>query len=77
VEVEQVIHDLDEGQIVCLFTVGQPFAASFWQNAAKVEPAQVGLLLADHDPLAVRTLAAAAFGLFADLVEHLKPKAGA
>ena len=33
----------------------------------------IGLLLADHDPLAVRTLAAAAFGLFADLVEHLKP----
>lgn len=33
----------------------------------------IGLLLADHDPLAVRTLAAAAFGLFADLVEHSKP----
>jgi hypothetical protein len=32
----------------------------------------IGLLLVDHDPLAVRTLAAAAFGLFADLVEHSK-----
>lgn len=33
----------------------------------------IGLLFADHDPLAVRTLAAAAFGLFADLVEHSNP----
>jgi hypothetical protein len=31
------------------------------------------LLFADHDPLAIRTLAAAAHGLFADLVEHKHP----
>ncbi len=31
------------------------------------------LLFADHDPLAVRTLAAAAHGILADLVEHKFP----
>lgn len=39
-KVERVVYDLDEGQIVCLFTVDQPLAASFWQNAAEVEPGQ-------------------------------------
>lgn len=39
--VERVIYDLDEDQIVCLFTVNQPLAASFWQNAAEVEPGQI------------------------------------
>ncbi|MGE8436833.1 MAG: hypothetical protein ACN6P2_09875 [Pseudomonas palmensis] len=38
--VERVIYDLDEDQIVCLFTVNQPLAASFWQNAAEVELGQ-------------------------------------
>jgi len=33
----------------------------------------IALLFADHDPLAIRTLAAAAHGLFADLVEHKHP----
>ncbi len=33
----------------------------------------IALLFADHDPLAIRTLAAAAHGLFADLVEHNHP----
>ncbi|VVO95173.1 hypothetical protein PS903_02489 [Pseudomonas fluorescens] len=33
----------------------------------------IALLFADHDPLAVRTLAAAAHGLLADLVEHNQP----
>lgn len=33
----------------------------------------IALLFADHDPLAVRTLAAAAHGLLADLVEHKQP----
>lgn len=33
----------------------------------------IALFFADHDPLAVRTLAAAAHGLFADLVEHKHP----
>ncbi len=40
-EVERIIYDLDEGQIVCLFTVCQPLAGSFWQNAAEVEAGQV------------------------------------
>ncbi|MBS6036499.1 MULTISPECIES: hypothetical protein [Pseudomonas] len=40
-QVERVVYDLDEKQIVCLFTVDQPLAASFWQNAAEVEPGQV------------------------------------
>lgn len=31
------------------------------------------LLFADHDPLAIRTLAAASHGLFADLVENKEP----
>ncbi|MCU0070012.1 hypothetical protein N8H71_00330 [Pseudomonas koreensis] len=33
----------------------------------------ISLFFADHDPLAVRTLAAAAHGLLADLVEHDQP----
>lgn len=40
-QVERVIYDLDDGAFVCLFTVNQPLAASFWQNAAEVEPGQV------------------------------------
>jgi hypothetical protein len=31
------------------------------------------LIFADHDPLAIRTLAAAAHGILADLVEHNQP----
>lgn len=46
---------------------------SKFEAASRQLDEAIGLLLADHDPLAVRTLAAAAFGLFADLVEHQKP----
>lgn len=46
---------------------------SKFEAASRQLDEAIGLLLADHDPLAVRTLAAAAFGLFADLVEHAKP----
>ncbi|MFK0033025.1 hypothetical protein [Pseudomonas monteilii] len=40
-QVERVVYDLDEDLIVCLFTVDQPLAASFWENAAEVGPGQV------------------------------------
>lgn len=40
-EIERVIYDLDEDRLVCLFTVDQPLAASFWQNAAEVKPGQI------------------------------------
>lgn len=40
-QVERVVYNLDEGQIVCLFTVSQPLAASFWQSATEVESGQV------------------------------------
>lgn len=40
-QVERVVYDIDEERIVCLFTVDQPLAASFWQNAAEVKPGQV------------------------------------
>ncbi|AQW68387.1 hypothetical protein [Pseudomonas parafulva] len=40
-QVERVVYDLDERVIVCLFTVDAPLAASFWQNAAEVNPGQV------------------------------------
>jgi hypothetical protein len=46
---------------------------SKFEAASRQLDVSIGLLLADHDPLAVRTLAAAAFGLYADLVEHLRP----
>lgn len=46
---------------------------SKFEAASRQLDEAIGLLLADHDPLAVRTLAAAAFGLFADLVEHSRP----
>lgn len=46
---------------------------SKFEAASRQLDESIGLLLADHDPLAVRTLAAAALGLFADLVEHLRP----
>lgn len=46
---------------------------SKFEAASRQLDEAIGLLLADHDPLAVRTLAAAAFGLFADLAEHLRP----
>jgi len=46
---------------------------SKFEAASRQLDEAIGLLLADHDPLAVRTLTAAAFGLFADLVEHSKP----
>ncbi len=36
--VERVIYDLDNKQFVCLFTVDQPLAASFWQ---KIDDARV------------------------------------
>ena len=39
--VERVIYDLDEGQIVCLFTVDQQLAATFWHNTPDVKPGQV------------------------------------
>jgi hypothetical protein len=35
----------------------------------------IGLLFTDGDPLAVRTLAGAAYGIFADLAEHQEPGA--
>jgi hypothetical protein len=46
---------------------------SKFEAASRQLDEAIRLLLADHDPLAVRTLAAAAFGLFADLVDHLRP----
>lgn len=46
---------------------------SKFEAASRQLDEAIGLLFANHDPLAVRTLAAAAFGLFADLVEHLRP----
>jgi hypothetical protein len=46
---------------------------SKFEAASRQLDEAIGLLLSDHDPLAVRTLAAAAFGLFADLVEYLRP----
>jgi hypothetical protein len=43
------------------------------QAAARQLDVAINLLFADYDPLAIRTLAAAAYGIFADLVEHKKP----
>jgi hypothetical protein len=43
------------------------------QAAARQLDVAINLLFADYDPLAIRTLAAAAYGIFADLVEHRKP----
>ncbi|MCE9633497.1 MAG: hypothetical protein K8Q92_04855 [Methylophilales bacterium] len=43
------------------------------QAAARQLNAAINLLFADYDSLATRTLAAAAYGVFADLVEHKKP----
>lgn len=40
-QVERVVYDLDEGLILCLFTVDQPLAASFWENTAEIGPGQV------------------------------------
>lgn len=40
-EVERVIYDIGEERIVCLFTVDQPLAATFWHNTPEVKPGQV------------------------------------
>ncbi|MGH7183879.1 MAG: hypothetical protein ACREJN_18140 [Nitrospiraceae bacterium] len=43
------------------------------QAATRQLDEAIVLLFADHDPLAIRTLAAAAHGILADLVEHKLP----
>ena len=43
------------------------------QAATRQLDEAIVLLFADHDPLAIRTLAAAAHGILADLVEHRLP----
>lgn len=43
------------------------------EAATRQLDAAITLLFADHDPLAIRTLASAAHGILADLVEHKFP----
>ena len=55
--VGRVIYDLDEGLIVCLFTVDLPLAATFWLNTPEVKPDQIcGVLhYFRHMPIQKRT----------------------
>jgi len=43
------------------------------QAAARQLDVAISLLFADYDPLAIRTIAAAAYGVFSDLVEYKNP----